>query len=337
MLDVLDIKKDYQGEPLLGGVSFSVREGELVALLGPSGSGKSTLLRIIAGLEPADAGQVLWLGQELTGIPAHQRGFGLMFQDYALFPFLTVGENLAFGLRLKQMPDAEIKLRIAEYLGLVNLAGFENRRIESLSGGEQQRVALARTLAPGPKLLMLDEPLGALDRNLKEELLTELRGILHHHPVPVIYVTHDQQEAFALADRLLILHEGQILQAGSPSLVWDNPVSPWVAQFLGMGNQVEGQLLAGGMVKTSIGLLHMPICDHTHHAGEAVMLLMRTRPGQGTQVVDQIIGRVKDVLFTPEGFQVTLENSLMFLVVQEPEVGQEISIDLVNGQVQCLG
>lgn len=337
MLEVIDIKKDYQDEPLLDGVSLTIQEGELVVLLGPSGSGKSTLLHIIAGLESADSGQVLWQGQDLAEVPAHQRSFGLMFQDYALFPFLTVGENLAFGLRMQHLPEYEIKLRIAKYLELVNMAGFEQRRIDNLSGGEQQRVALARTLAPAPRLLMLDEPLGALDRNLKEELLVELRRILHYHPVPVIYVTHDQQEAFALADRLLVLHEGRILQTGSPAQVWNDPGSPWLAHFLGLGNQVSGRVLPGNLVQTFIGRLHMPGCAHQHHVGDAVTLLIRSRQSQEGEVVDQIKGLAKDILFTPEGFQVTLDSGLTFLVAQEPKVGEEVSINLAKGEVQCLG
>ena len=170
MLEIRDIWKSYEGQPLLNGVSFSLEAGETVCLLGRSGSGKSTLLRIIAGLETAERGQVLWQGQDLSAVPVHLRQFGLMFQDYALFPHRDVAENVGFGLRMQGLSKAEISLRVAEALEQVNLAAFAKRRVTDLSGGEQQRVALARALAPRPRLLMLDEPLGALDRALREQL-----------------------------------------------------------------------------------------------------------------------------------------------------------------------
>ncbi|NCP15641.1 ABC transporter ATP-binding protein, partial [bacterium] len=205
MLQLLDISKDYENKPLLRGISFTVTANETVCLLGASGSGKSTLLRIIAGLEPPDQGTVRWEERDLASVPAHLRNFGLVFQDYALFPHLSVFENIAFGLRMQNLPRPEIEQRVREAVAQVNLTGFEKRGVSDLSGGEQQRVALARALAPRPRLLMLDEPLGALDRALRERLQGELRGILHATGVPAIYVTHDQEEAFAIADRVLLL------------------------------------------------------------------------------------------------------------------------------------
>ena len=177
MLELNNLYKTYENQPLLKGISFSLAAGETICLLGASGSGKSTILRIIAGLEQADSGDVRWDGQSLTKIAVHQRNFGLMFQDYALFPHLNVFDNVAFGLQMKKWPKAEIAPRVDEALGQVNMAGFARRRVTELSGGEQQRVALARALAPRPRLLMLDEPLGALDRALRESLLDELRSI----------------------------------------------------------------------------------------------------------------------------------------------------------------
>lgn len=241
MLTLTHLSKNYENQPLLTDISFTVDAGETICLLGASGSGKSTLLRIIAGLEPPETGRVLWDSADLAPIPPHARDFGLVFQDYALFPHLTVFENAAFGLRMRSMPAAEIRARVAESLALVNLSGFGSRRVTDLSGGEQQRVALARALAPRPRLLMFDEPLGALDRSLKEELLDELRAILHRTRIPAIYVTHDQEEAFAIADRILLLHEGVIVREGSPAQVWNDPRSAWVARFLGVGNVVEGK------------------------------------------------------------------------------------------------
>jgi spermidine/putrescine transport system ATP-binding protein len=209
MLELKGISKTYEDKPLLEDISFTVGRGETVCLLGASGSGKSTILRIIAGLENPERGQVLFNNIDLAQTPPHLRDFGLVFQDYGLFPHLDVFENVAFGLKMRNAAAGEIELRVAELLEQVNLQGFETRKVTDLSGGEQQRVALARALAPNPRLLMFDEPLGALDRSLKEDLLNELRSILHGTEIPAIYVTHDQEEAFAIADRILILHDGQ--------------------------------------------------------------------------------------------------------------------------------
>ena len=255
MLGLIDIHKTYETQPLLSGISFSVEAGETVCLLGASGSGKSTLLRIISGLEQSESGQVLWNGADLASVPTHERNFGLVFQDYALFPHLSVTENVAFGLKMQNLPQDEIKLRVTASLEQVNLSGFAHRQVTDLSGGEQQRVALARALAPHPRLLMFDEPLGALDRALRDHLLDELRGILHASGVPAIYVTHDQEEAFAIADRIVLLHDGQIVQEGAPVDVFAHPASGWVANFLGLGNVIEGKWLGDGRVETLLGVL----------------------------------------------------------------------------------
>ena len=226
MLEVENIYKDYDGKPLLKGISFEVNEGELVCLLGSSGSGKSTMLRIIAGLEVPDSGRISWNGEDITNKPTHERGFGFMFQDYALFPHRTVAQNIAFGLRMVGKPKAEIEALVQKSLADIHMQEFATRQVTELSGGEQQRVALARALAPDPHLLMLDEPLGALDHNLRTELLKELRRRLHESRKPVIYVTHDQEEAFVLADRLLLLHDGLVVQEAAPEIVFVNRQMP---------------------------------------------------------------------------------------------------------------
>ena len=242
MLEVHHIHKNYEGRPLLNDISFKLEDGETICLLGASGSGKSTLLRIISGLETPDSGYVSFDGVDLTTVPPHLRDFGLVFQDYALFPHLNVYNNVAFGLKMRRLPQVEINQRVVNALETVNLVGFEKRRVTELSGGEQQRVALARALATRPRLLMFDEPLGALDRTLREDLLNEIRMILHHTSIPAIYVTHDQEEAFAIADRVLILHDGHIVCEGTPMDVWSNPGSVFVAGFLGLGNILEGKV-----------------------------------------------------------------------------------------------
>lgn len=250
-LEVRDVSFQAAGRDILSDVSLGVAPGETVALLGPSGSGKTTLLRVIAGLDHASMGRVFFNGQDLSGLPAHLRGFGLMFQDHALFPHLNVEKNVAFGLRGAAGRSATV--RVGELLDLVGLGGFEKRRIDKLSGGERQRVALARALAPSPKLLMLDEPLASLDRALRGRLVDELREILSRLDIPAIYVTHDQMEAFALADRVVILDQGRIARTGTPRELWRRPGTEFVARFLGMENIVDGERGADGLVRTAVG------------------------------------------------------------------------------------
>ncbi|MBM4459734.1 MAG: ABC transporter ATP-binding protein [Chloroflexi bacterium] len=305
MLHVDHIAKSYPGLPVLHDVSFTADQGEIVCLLGPSGCGKTTLLRIVAGLETADRGRVTFAGRDLAAVPAHRRRFGLMFQDYALFPHKDVAANVAFGLRMQGRPAAEIASRVAEMLTLVGLSGYERRRVTELSGGEQQRVALARSLAPRPRLLMLDEPLGALDRSLAEQLMNDLRGILKRVDVTALYVTHDQEEAFAIADRVLIMRArldlgegGRVEQAGAPQEVYRRPANEYVARFLGFRNLVAGvvraemgeQSCAGSaiaarsvVVETALGPLTVEAAGDLPAAGERVTLLIRpeaaeTRP-----------------------------------------------------------
>lgn len=216
----------------LDGADLAVDAGEVMAVLGPSGCGKSTLLRAIAGLQPLEAGTVSWGGEDLAGTPPHLRRFGLMFQDYALFPHLTVAGNVAFGLRMQGWVTAGIDRRVAEVLGWVELDGLASRRIDGLSGGEQQRVALARALAPSPRLLMLDEPLGALDRNLRERLIVDVRRLLTGHAVTAIYVTHELEEAAAIADRLAVMRSGRVVQTGTLEQIRARPMDAWVGDFV---------------------------------------------------------------------------------------------------------
>ena len=329
MLEIKNIYKTYENQPLLKGISFSLAAGETICLLGASGSGKSTILRIIAGLEQADSGDVCWDGQSIVGTATHQRNFGLMFQDYALFPHLNVFENVAFGLQMKRWPKAEIAPRVDEVLGQVNLAGFARRRVTELSGGEQQRVALARALAPRPRLLMLDEPLGALDRALRESLLDELRAILHHTGIPAIYVTHDQQEAFTIADKIILLRDGQIAQTGTPPEVFAHPADGWVARFLGLGNIIEGRAFGKG-VDSPLGRILLP-CDRAD--GEEITLLLRPR----AEVVDSgetLSGVVTDVVFREQAFRVELAGGLYFYVSAPCKIGQVVKLKIL--QVECL-
>jgi ABC-type Fe3+/spermidine/putrescine transport system ATPase subunit len=261
-LQVHNITKAYGNTIALKGVSFNLEQGQILSVLGPSGCGKSTLLHIIAGLEPPDTGTVSWKGEDLVSVPPHERLFGLMFQEFALFPHMNVAENVAFGLYMQHKGANEIANRTSRVLDLVGLAGFEDRNVDTLSGGERQRVALARSLAPQPRLLMLDEPFGALDRTLRERLMLQLPGILHNMNQTAIYVTHDQEEAFAIAARVVIMHGGQIAQIGTPEEIYCNPASYFVAQFLGLSNlltveSVEGQ--DGSVIRTPLGEFRLDV------------------------------------------------------------------------------
>ncbi|MDX2732181.1 MULTISPECIES: ABC transporter ATP-binding protein [Streptomyces] len=241
----------------LDAVDLKVADHEIVCVLGPSGSGKSTLLRVVAGLHPPDDGRVLLDGVDQTGVPVHRRGLGLMFQDHQLFPHRDVGANVAFGLRMRGVTRGDQDRRVAELLELVGLPGSERRAVAALSGGEQQRVALARALAPRPKLLMLDEPLGQLDRSLRERLVVELRTLFARLGTTVLAVTHDQGEAFALADRVVVMRDGRIAQVGTPLEVWQRPASAFVARFLGFDNVVDATV-TGAAAATPWGRVPVP-------------------------------------------------------------------------------
>ncbi|WP_436739191.1 ABC transporter ATP-binding protein [Streptomyces sp. BBFR102] len=281
-LDAASVRFAGAPRPALGAVGLRVAVGEIVCVLGPSGSGKSTLLRTVAGLQGLDSGRVLLEGRDQAGVPAHRRGVGLMFQDHQLFPQRDVGGNIAFGPRMHGATREEQATRVAELLRLVGLPGAAGRAVSTLSGGEQQRVALARALAPSPRLLMLDEPLGQLDRSLRERLVVELRELFGTLGTTVLAVTHDQGEAFALADRVVVMREGRIAQSGTPLQVWQRPVDAFVARFLGFDN-IVGAAVADGVADTPWGKLPVPSATPR---GECDVLVRPTgvrlvEPGQG--------------------------------------------------------
>jgi thiamine transport system ATP-binding protein len=243
VLSVRDARIVLGGHEALAGVDLDVDRGTTVAVLGASGSGKSTLLRAIAGLERLDQGSVTLGGQSLAGVPPHRRGIGLMFQDNALFPHRDVGENIAFGLRIAGAPRTLSDRRVRELLALVGLAGFEHRRVSSLSGGEAQRVALARALAPEPRALLLDEPLSSVDGPLRERLQADLAWLFDELGLTVVHVTHDVAEAFALGDTVAVMREGRIVQTGAPDGVWGHPADAGVAVLLGMDNVTDDRVI----------------------------------------------------------------------------------------------
>lgn len=314
-LGVVHVVKTLDQTPVLRDVSLAVPDGSIACLLGPSGCGKTTLLRIVAGLLVPDSGHVFFAGEEVTQVPVHQRGFGLMFQDFALFPHRNVWDNVAFGLRMQQLPAAAVQQRVHEMLDLVDLTAYGQRRVYELSGGEQQRVALARSLAPHPRLLMLDEPLGSLDRTLRDDLMNELRRILKQIGLTALYVTHDQQEAFAVADQILVMNQGQIVQRGTPEAVYGQPASRFVAEFLGLNNLIAGQVLRiepDLAIATALGTLTLPApADTPPLPGTVVMVLIRPDAARACPVeidaANCLVGSVIQRSFRGGHYQVTLQ------------------------------
>ena len=301
-------------------------------------------MRIIAGLEPATQGAVTWEGEDLIKTPVHKRNFGFMFQDYALFPHRSVAQNVAFGLRMQKLPKAEIEQRTKEALELVTMQDFAHRRVSDLSGGEQQRVALARSLAPRPRLLMLDEPLGALDHELRQRLIVEVRRILTLARIPAIYVTHDHEEAYAIADRLILLNQGSIQQEGKPQEVFQHPKSVWVSRFFGMGNLIHGTVvdLDPLTVTTVIG----PFTSTAHHDKmpqlmDSVTVLLRPATAHVGRGENQIQLRVTDARFRGDHFDVRGETSDQVLVrfhtTQQVFAGDSMRIHFPPKSVQVLG
>ena len=343
-LEIRNLHKSYPDGWTLDGVSFALEEGEILSLLGPSGCGKTTLLRLIAGLEMPEAGQILVHGVDMAHTPAHLRGFGLMFQEYALFPHKDVYGNVAFGLRMTGEGREAVADRVAETLELVGLAGFERRDVGQISGGERQRVALARSLAPQPRLLMLDEPLGALDRALRERLLHELPAILKRIGVTTIAVTHDQEEAFAIADRVILMRDGRIVQEGSPEAVYRQPASAWAARFLGLTNLIDGQIVEGGRVETALGSLQATGGGTGQQDSAAVTVLVRPGAARLERTGPNAVhGVVTDQAFFGSCYRLSVALADGSRMVFEwpvgerlPNVGEQITLSLDPGELILL-
>jgi len=325
------ISKRIGAQAIVEDVSFTAETGETVALLGPSGGGKSTILRIIAGLEEADAGEIFLGGERATFLSVQERRVGFVFQGYALFKHMTVAENVAFGLVVKKAPRAEIERTVREMLALVELPDLGGRMPSELSGGQRQRVALARALAPGPRLLLLDEPFGALDAKVRLSLREQIRKLSRDRSITVVFVTHDQEEAMDLADRVVVLHRGRVEQIGTPAEIYDHPATEFVAGFVGATNVLRGEVRGGEAAMGSLRVQAPP----GDHEGRAVRAIVRPHD-------IELSGRVDDQLAGP-GSEVATGRidrmsrvGYMVKIQLELQDGQPLTVELTKERVAEL-
>ena len=315
-----NVVKTFDTFRAVHGVSLDIESGELLALLGPSGSGKTTILRMVAGLEYADSGRILFGGTDATDIPVRDRGVGFVFQHYALFPHMTLAENIAFGMKVSKTRRSkeQIAARVKELLELVKLAGLGNRFPSQISGGQRQRVALARALAVDPKVLLLDEPFGALDANVRRDLRRWLREIHEELGITTIFVTHDQEEALDLADRVVILDQGRISQLGTPRDVCRNPNSAFVTRFLGDANRLEGVALGG---KVSVGTVEVAKTDVSDGPAE---IYVRPSDLRWSKVEQGIPVTVQRVIDRPHGRRILAETDQGVSLELDAEVDLDV-------------
>ena len=338
LLELKNLTKIYE-HPAVEDIHLSLDRGRILCLLGPSGSGKTTLLRLIAGLEQPDRGQIIFDGKDLEGVAPHRRQFGLMFQEFALFPHKTVFENIAFGPQVQKKKPDEVRQLTQEMLNLVGLADKAQRNVADLSGGERQRVALARSLAPQPGLLMLDEPLGALDRALRERLMLEIRTILKTLNMTAIFVTHDQSEALAVADQIAVMNRGRLEQVDSPEKLYLHPRSIFVARFLGFKNLLPGKVTSDGGVQTGVGLFYPQSVPDAPQ--KTVTLVLRPEcarvadSNSNTGNAPVVSGRVASRLFTGQSYRIRVDVGadleMAFDLSNEnppPPVGRPVELNL---------
>ena len=291
IIDLKNISVAFDGEQILKNLNLYIRDKEFITFLGPSGCGKTTTLRIIGGFLKPDSGDVIFEGKKINGVPAHKRQVNTIFQRYALFTHLNVFENIAFGLRVKHTPEAQIKKTVEEMLAMVNLKGFEERNINSLSGGQQQRVAIARALAVKPRVLLLDEPLGALDLKLRKDMQNELKSIQQRMGITFIYITHDQEEALSMSDTVVVMNNGEIQQIGTPIDIYNEPKNAFVADFIGESNIVDGIMKEDFVCEFSAQTFKC--LDKGFGKNEAVDVVVRP---EDVDVVDYDEGMLKGVV-----------------------------------------
>ena len=336
IIQLKDIAKTFDGETILLHINLDIKDKEFVTLLGPSGCGKTTTLRIIGGFETPDTGDVYFDGKRINDLPAYQRPVNTVFQKYALFPHLNVFENIAFGLRLKKLPEREIVKQVKDMLAMVNLRGFEHRKVTTLSGGQQQRVAIARALINHPKVLLLDEPLGALDLKLRKDMQVELKNMQKKTGITFIYVTHDQEEALSMSDKVVVMADGCIQQIGTPTDIYNEPVNAFVADFIGESNIVDGVMV--GDFKARFSGHTFDCVDSGFSAGEQVDVVVRPEdvdvvaPEQGMLrgVVSSVTfkGDYYEIIVDVSGFKWMIETS--DYVAPEATIGLHIEPDAIH-------
>lgn len=337
IIELKNVVKNFGEKIVLEDMNLSIKPKEFITLLGPSGCGKTTTLRIIGGFEYATNGDVYFEGKRMNEIPPYQRKINTVFQKYALFPHLNVFENIAFGLKIKKMNKTEIDKKVKEMLRLVNLQGFERREIQSLSGGQQQRIAIARALVNEPKVLLLDEPLGALDLKLRKEMQLELKKIQQRVGITFIYVTHDQEEALTMSDRVIVMSEGEIQQIGTPEDIYNEPVNSFVADFIGEGNIIDGCMLEDFRVQIRDKVF---VCvDKGFEKNEEIEVLVRP---EDIEIVEQekgmVKGKVTSIVFKGVHYEIEVEDEQGFtwmihsihMAPKNEEVGLVIIPDAIH-------
>jgi spermidine/putrescine transport system ATP-binding protein len=338
IIDLKSISKEYDGVKVLNNLNLYIRKNEFLTLLGPSGCGKTTTLRIIGGFEQPTEGKVIFEGKDITDVPPYRRQINTVFQKYALFPHMNVFENIAFGLNIKRLPKDEISRRVSEMLRLVNLQGFEKRSIQSLSGGQQQRVAIARALVNEPKVLLLDEPLGALDLKLRKEMQTELKNMQKRVGITFIYVTHDQEEALTMSDTIVVMDKGVIQQIGTPVDIYNEPKNAFVANFIGESNIVDGIMHEDFVVE--FGGKVFKCVDKGFEKDERIDVVVRpedleiTTPEEG-----QLRGVVSSVTFKGVHYEMIVSNGKndwkVHSTIMKP-VGTEIGMNIAPENIHVM-
>lgn len=337
-IELKNISKSYDGNKILKNINLTVEENEFLTLLGPSGCGKTTTLRVIGGFEKPDEGNVYFKGKDITEVPPHLRQVNTLFQKYSLFPHLNVFENVAFGLRIKKVPQNEINKMVDEMLTLVNLKGFEKRQVDSLSGGQQQRVAMARALINKPEVFLLDEPLGALDLKLRKEMQIELKRIQKEVGITFIFVTHDQEEALTLSDRIVVMKDGIIQQIGTPMDIYNEPINDFVADFIGESNIVEG-IMHKDFDVTFSG--HRFICvDKDFRPDEIVDVVIRPEDVELVPFEEGMInGTVESVVFMGVHYELTIstgKETYLCHTTRRKEVGDKVGIVIVPDNIHIM-
>ena len=338
LISLKDVQVEYDGQSILKGINLDIRDEEFITFLGPSGCGKTTTLRIIGGFAEPNGGDVFFDGQKINGVPPHKRNINTVFQRYALFPHLNVFDNVAFALNVKKMDKKLIAKKVKEMLALVNLSGFESRNINQLSGGQQQRVAIARALVNEPKVLLLDEPLGALDLKLRKDMQTELMRIQKSLKITFIYVTHDQEEALTMSDRVVVMKDGEILQIGTPQDIYNEPANDFVADFIVESNIIDGVMYEDFEVEFAGQAFHC--VDKGFNLNERVDVVIRPEDIiVGDYETSPISGQVESVIFKGVHFEITVDaHGYKWLIhsTQSQEVGALIGMNVKPSDIHIM-